>query len=142
MTPSFETALVRVAPAGDAALVAEFPPRIDPRINDQCRAAAAELRSRWAAILRDVVIGYCTVTVYFDPLRVDSRWLESEIRTAAVTAEDAGPDAGAVIPGGWNIIGRTPVKPYDPARLEPFLFKAGDRVQFTPVSRADFERVS
>jgi allophanate hydrolase subunit 1 len=36
-------------------------------------------------------------------------------------------------PGGWNIIGRTPLRPYDPARSEPFLFRAGDRVRFAPV---------
>ena len=231
MTSAFETALVRVAPAGDAALVAEFPPRIDPAINDRCRTVAAELRSRWGAILRDVVIGYCTVTVYFDPVRIDSRWLESEIRAAALTLDetdpngvavvqvpvcyegDLAPDLGdvasfggrspdevialhtgreyrvylvgfipgfaymaevdpaiaaprrstprtavpagsvaiaggqtgiypAVTPGGWNIIGRTTVKPYDPERVEPFLFKAGDRVQFVRVSRSDFDRVS
>jgi inhibitor of KinA len=33
-------------------------------------------------------------------------------------------------PGGWQIIGRTPVKPFDPDRTEPFLLKAGDAVEF------------
>lgn len=46
----------------------------------------------------------------------------------------------AVTPGGWNIIGRTPLRPYDPARHEPFLFKAGDRVRFLPIDRAGFDR--
>jgi len=36
----------------------------------------------------------------------------------------------AVTPGGWNIIGRTPVAPYDASRPEPFLFRPGDRVRF------------
>ena len=36
-------------------------------------------------------------------------------------------------PGGWNIIGRSPVRPYDPARGEPFLLRAGDRVRFIPI---------
>jgi len=39
-------------------------------------------------------------------------------------------------PGGWHVIGRTSVKPFDPDRPEPFLFKAGDRVQFYAVSSA------
>jgi inhibitor of KinA len=43
----------------------------------------------------------------------------------------------AVTPGGWNIIGRTPIKPYDPDRDEPFLFKPGDRVRFHRISEAD-----
>jgi inhibitor of KinA len=33
-------------------------------------------------------------------------------------------------PGGWQLIGRTPVRPFDLNRAQPFLFKAGDRVQF------------
>ena len=33
-------------------------------------------------------------------------------------------------PGGWRIIGRTPVKLFDTSRSEPFLLKAGDRVTF------------
>ena len=36
-------------------------------------------------------------------------------------------------PGGWHLIGRTSGKPFDPDRAEPFLFKAGDCVQFYPV---------
>ncbi|HEV3140140.1 MAG TPA: 5-oxoprolinase subunit PxpB, partial [Vicinamibacterales bacterium] len=32
-------------------------------------------------------------------------------------------------PGGWRLIGRTPVKPFDLERPDPFLMKAGDAVQ-------------
>ena len=35
--------------------------------------------------------------------------------------------------GGWQIIGRTPVKLFDLARSEPCLLKAGDTVQFFPM---------
>ena len=218
----------RVAPAGDAALVAEFPSRIDPAINERATALAALLRARWGAVLRDVVVGYCTVTAYFDPLRVDARWLEFEMRAAATDAvenvaeasalvhvpvcyegdfapdiEDVAAFAGcraeevvelhtareyrvymvgfvpgfaymaevdpriaaprqatpravvpagsvgiaggqtgiypAATPGGWNIIGRTSLKPYDATRAEPFLFRTGDRVRFVPVPRDGFE---
>lgn len=37
-------------------------------------------------------------------------------------------------PSGWRYIGRTPVRLFDPARPEPFLLAAGDRVRFRPVS--------
>ena len=220
--------ILRVAPAGDAALVVEFAARIDPAINDHAAALAEALRVRWRAILRDVVVGYCTVTAYFDPLQVDAPWLESELRAMAADAGepeaaarpvievpvcydgDLAPDlreiagfagcspdeavalhagreyrvymvgfvpgfaymaevdpriaaprraaprtavapgsvaiAGgqtaiypAETPGGWNIIGRTSLKPYDPAREPPSLFRAGDRVRFVPVSRAEYE---
>ena len=41
-------------------------------------------------------------------------------------------------PGGWQIIGRTPLKLFDPAREKPFLMEAGDMVRFIPSSKALF----
>jgi KipI family sensor histidine kinase inhibitor len=43
-------------------------------------------------------------------------------------------------PGGWQIIGRTPVKVFDPDRNPQILFKAGDRIKFEPVTQLEFER--
>jgi KipI family sensor histidine kinase inhibitor len=45
-------------------------------------------------------------------------------------------------PGGFWIIGRTPVPLYDPARPEPVLLHAGDRVRFRPIDRPEFEAIS
>jgi len=45
-------------------------------------------------------------------------------------------------PGGWQIIGRSPVSPFDLSRSAPFLFSAGDVVQFVPIDRAEYERLS
>ncbi|MFD1394294.1 5-oxoprolinase subunit PxpB [Kroppenstedtia eburnea] len=36
-------------------------------------------------------------------------------------------------PGGWRIIGRTPVRLYDPDRNPPVLLRAGDLVRFRPI---------
>ncbi|MCV3738792.1 5-oxoprolinase subunit PxpB [Rhizobium sp. TRM96647] len=36
-------------------------------------------------------------------------------------------------PSGWRYIGRTPLRLFDPARSEPFLLGAGDRVRFRPI---------
>lgn len=41
-------------------------------------------------------------------------------------------------PGGWNLIGRTPLRLFDAEREEPSLLKAGDRVRFVPVTAADW----
>jgi inhibitor of KinA len=41
-------------------------------------------------------------------------------------------------PGGWQIIGRTPVKLFDPVREVPSLLKPGDRLRFIPIEEADF----
>lgn len=45
-------------------------------------------------------------------------------------------------PGGWQIIGRTPLRLFDPDRSDPFLVQAGDRLRFTPVTRKDFEQLA
>ena len=45
-------------------------------------------------------------------------------------------------PGGWRIIGRTPLRLFDPGRDQPFLAAAGDLIRFEPVDRAAFERIA
>ena len=42
-------------------------------------------------------------------------------------------------PGGWQIIGRTPVELFDIKKEQPFYFKTGDRVQFYPISKKEFD---
>lgn len=42
-------------------------------------------------------------------------------------------------PGGWQLIGRTPIKLYDPKRENPILLKAGDYVKFTPITKDEFD---
>lgn len=41
-------------------------------------------------------------------------------------------------PGGWRIVGRTPLRLYDPARDPRALLGIGDRVRFVPISPAEF----
>jgi inhibitor of KinA len=225
-----DLAIVRIAAAGDSALLVEFAQKIDERINARAIALADRLRRRCGAALRDAVIGYATLTLYFDPLVVDGDWMEAEVRESLAVMDELtvaagatvdvpvcyggefGPDIGdvgafggcteeevvalhaettyrvymvgfvpgfaymaavdrriaaprrvtprpavpvgavaiagrqtgiypTVTPGGWNIIGRTPLKPYDSGRPKPFLLQPGDAVRFRPVSRAEYERM-
>ena len=48
----------------------------------------------------------------------------------------------SISPGGWNIIGRTPLRLFDVQRDPPALFHAGDRVRFRGISREEFEQSS
>lgn len=41
-------------------------------------------------------------------------------------------------PGGWQILGRTPLALFDPHRRPPSLLQAGDRVSFFPISPKEF----
>jgi inhibitor of KinA len=45
------------------------------------------------------------------------------------------PGAG---PGGWRLIGRTPLRLFEPAREDPFLVHPGDGVRFVPVDQQRF----
>lgn len=45
-------------------------------------------------------------------------------------------------PGGWRLIGRTPIKPFDPAAKQPFLLKAGMYLQFTAISAAEYAAIA
>lgn len=67
------------------------------------------------------------------------------VRVPAGSVGIAGVQTGvypAETPGGWQIVGRTPLKPFDPRRREPFLMKAGDGVQFYPIDRPEFDRLN
>jgi KipI family sensor histidine kinase inhibitor len=45
-------------------------------------------------------------------------------------------------PGGWQIIGKTPLRLFAPERANPFLYKAGDRIRFVRISRNEFDLLS
>jgi inhibitor of KinA len=219
----------RIVAAGDAAWLVEWPARIDPALSAGAVALAETIKHTHGRLVRDVVVGYCSVTVYFDPIHVDGEDMAAGLRQLALELDvrgvsdgklvdvdvcyggEFGPDlpgvaeqigateqevvglhtaptyrvyvvgfvpgfpymasvdarlalprratprtrvpAGSVAiaagqtgiyptetPGGWHLIGRTRVKPYDDSRAEPFLFKPGDRVRFHAIDRAEFER--
>jgi inhibitor of KinA len=45
-------------------------------------------------------------------------------------------------PGGWQIIGRTPIKLFDPERSNPFLLKAGDILRFKPILLEEYNHLA
>ncbi len=45
-------------------------------------------------------------------------------------------------PGGWNIIGRSALNVFDQQKENPFVLKAGDQVQFTSITKKEFETLS
>lgn len=46
------------------------------------------------------------------------------------------------LPGGWNLIGRTPLTLFDPARATPCPLAPGDHVRFHAINAAEFERLA
>ncbi|MCR9257637.1 MAG: 5-oxoprolinase subunit PxpB [Alphaproteobacteria bacterium] len=47
-----------------------------------------------------------------------------------------------VSPGGWHLIGNTPIRLFDSGRDDPALFASGDRIRFVPVEAAEFARIA
>lgn len=51
----------------------------------------------------------------------------------------------AIIPislmSAWYILGRTPLRPFDPGRENPFLFRAGDRIRFRRIDESEYHRL-
>lgn len=43
-------------------------------------------------------------------------------------------------PGGWQLIGQTPLKIFSKEKDEPCFFKAGDNVKFLSITKAEFEK--
>ncbi|SAK90732.1 allophanate hydrolase [Caballeronia hypogeia] len=46
------------------------------------------------------------------------------------------------LPGGWNLIGRTPLRMFDPSRPDPCLLQAGDKIRFVSISPAEFDALN
>ena len=66
-----------------------------------------------------------------------SRHASPRLRVAAGSVGIAGRQTGIYpfdSPGGWQIIGRTPLRVFDPARAEPAMFAPGDQVRFVPLN--------
>lgn len=44
-------------------------------------------------------------------------------------------------PGGWQLIGRTPIRPYRPDRKIPIIYQAGDYIRFIPIGEEEYKRI-
>lgn len=44
-------------------------------------------------------------------------------------------------PGGWNLLGRTPIPLYDSTREDAILYEAGDRIIYTSVDEKEYEHI-
>lgn len=92
------------------------------------------------ALYRVYMIGFAPGFAYLGGLpealhtsrRTDPRPRTPE-RSISIGGRQAAISPPIAVPSGWHLLGQTPVRSYDPARAEPFLFAAGDRVRFEPV---------
>lgn len=97
---------------------------------------------------RVFVIGFVPGFAYMAPVdpriaapRRSSPRLKVPAGSVAVAAGQTG-IYPAETPGGWSLVGRCPIRPYDPDRAEPFLFHPGDRVRFHRISESEYRDTS
>jgi len=45
-------------------------------------------------------------------------------------------------PGGWQLLGQTPLQIFNVEKKEPCLLKAGDTVQFNAINKTDFDKLN
>ncbi len=73
--------------AGDSMVIVEISPTIDPIVNERAIELGECLAQRELQGVRDIVPGYCTLGVHFDPLRTDLAALERAIADDAHAVE-------------------------------------------------------
>lgn len=79
-----------------------------------------------------------------EPLRA-LRLAAPRVRVPAGSVAIAGAQTGIYpreSPGGWNLIGRTPVALFDPSADPPAVICAGDYVRFIPIEPAEFAAIA
>jgi inhibitor of KinA len=119
-----------------------------PQLAAFAKMTADDVIQRHAGtIYRVFMLGFVPGFAYLgmvDPAIAMPRRATPRVRVPMGSVGIAGIQTGiypAETPGGWQLIGQTPVRPFDAAREDPFLMKAGDAVQFYAIDRAEFDRL-
>jgi inhibitor of KinA len=105
------------------------------------------VRLHTAAAYRVFMLGFVPGFAYLGLVNeriAAPRHATPRVRVPSGSVGIAGTQTGvypADTPGGWQLVGRTPLRPFDPARPEPFLLKAGDAVRFYAIDRGEFDRL-
>jgi inhibitor of KinA len=139
---SGEASLVRVP----VCYAGEFAPDLADVASFGGVTEAEAVRLHASRIYRVFMLGFVAGFAYMgtvDERIAAPRLPTPRVRVPAGSVGIAGMQTGiypATTPGGWRIVGRTPLKPFDLAREQPFLFKPGDAVQFYAIEAGEYAR--
>lgn len=127
---------------------------LGPDLEDVARAVAlspAEVIARHSApVYRVYLLGFTPGFPYLggmDPRLACPRLASPRLRVPAGSVAIAGAQTGVYSvesPGGWRLLGRTPLQLFDadPGARRPFLLAPGDGLRFVPVDRARFDALA
>jgi inhibitor of KinA len=125
----------------------EFGPDLEA-IAERVKLSAAEVIARHSAVEHVVLqLGFAPGFPYLDGLPEELAVPRRDTPRVAVPAGSvaiANRQTGiypVVVPGGWNLIGRTPVKLFRPDQKPPVLLQPGDRVKFIRISPNEFAQL-
>jgi len=123
----------------------EFGPDLQEVANDAKIPAHEVIRLHSSATYRVPFLGFTPGFAYLgglpEALHVP-RLATPRKQVPAGTVAIAGSQAGVYpvdSPGGWRLIGRTPVRMFDPNTTRPTRLEPGDLVKFSAIDRATFD---
>lgn len=133
----------------EEALVVDIPVRYGgeegpdlQEVAEACGLSQEEVIQIHTSVLYPVhMIGFMPGFPYLggmSPLIATPRRSEPRLRVPAGSVGIGGDQTGIYpldSPGGWNLIGRTSIRLFDPQQESPVLLKPGDRVRFVEVDR-------
>jgi KipI family sensor histidine kinase inhibitor len=143
-----------VACAVESARCIEIPVTYGGVFGEDLASSAAELglspetliERHSAAIYTVAMIGFAPGFPYLlglDPALALPRLATPRTRVPAGSVAIGGAQTGLYpreSPGGWRLIGRTPLRVFDPLRASPSLLSPGDRVRFVAIDADTFAR--
>ncbi len=124
----------------------DFAPDLDEIARHAGLAPDAVIAAHLASPHRVLMLGFAPGTPYLgglDPRLAVPRRASPRTRVGAGSVGIA--NGQCVIypratPGGWHLIGRTPLQLFDAGRDPPALLQAGDRVRFVAISEDEFRQ--
>lgn len=125
----------------------EFGPDLATSATELGVSASALIQRHSEALYSVAMIGFAPGFPYLsglDPELALPRLATPRTQVAAGSVAIGGAQTGIYPrpgPGGWRLLGRTPLILFDPSRAQPSLLLPGDRVRFIAIDAAHFARV-
>jgi KipI family sensor histidine kinase inhibitor len=125
----------------------EFGPDLATSAAELGLSAAALIQRHSEGVYTVAMIGFAPGFPYLsglDPELALPRLATPRTQVAAGSVAIGGAQTGIYPrpgPGGWRLLGRTPLSLFDPSRAQPSLLLPGDRVRFLAIDAAQFARL-
>jgi inhibitor of KinA len=121
----------------------EFAPDIDVMIKQKKISREEIIRLHTSSSYRVYMMGFLPGFAYMGVVdeSIAAPRKSQPVSTAAGSVGIAGRQTGIYpldSPGGWQIIGRTPLQLFDPSKLDCSLLRTGDEVKFFAISKDEF----